>query len=573
MPVEQPVMRTAFETSDMTPILTRPRPGGKRYARAPVPQQHLDRLSAVDAAFLHQESPTTQMHIGGGIVIEGPPPPFVDLREHVRSRLPLVPRYRQKLAAPPLGLGRQMWIDDPAFNLDYHLRHTALPRPGGDDELRRLVGRLFAQRLDRTKPLWELWYVEGLTGGRMALVSKTHHALVDGISGVDLATVLFDLDPEPPAIEAVDAWQPRPEPSGAQLAAEGVRNDLGALAGLPLRGLGLLGDPERALTDARETLGAVGEVVRAGLDPAPPSPLNLRIGPHRRFEWVAAALGELKEVKNELGGTVNDVVLAVVAGALRRWYHARGLPVTGVTLRACVPLSVRTPGERGVLGNRLAQMVCPLPLGEADPVARYREISTSMAGIKDSRQALGAEVIASAQEFAPPTILAQASRLNFSSRFYNLLVTNVPGPQLPLYVLGRRIESVFPIPFLAGDRALAIAVMSYDGGMGFGLLGDLDALDDLAVVGTGIREALDELLALARGEAAPKPKPARRRKSTSPAAAGPAPLHFPTGRTTTGPAGARRAAARKSAAGRAKARRVATPKPPPTGGNGAAPAG
>src|SRR4051794_4969272 len=512
------------------------------------------------------------MHIGGIVTLEAPAPDFVALREHVRARLPLVPRYRQKLAKPPFGLGRQRWIDDPAFNLDYHVRHTALPAPGGAEQLRRLIGRLFAQRLDRTKPLWELWFVEGLEGGRTAIVSKTHHSLVDGISGVDLATVLFDLDPEPREIDMPDAWQPRPEPTSAQLAAEGVRNDLGRLASLPLRGLGLLGDPERSLADARETFGAVGEVVRAGLDPAPPSPLNVRIGPHRRFEWVAAALDDLKEVKAGLGGTVNDAVLAVVAGALRRWYHARGLPVAGVTLRACVPVSVRAPGERGVLGNRLAQLVCPLPLGEADPVARYREISAAMAGIKDSRQALGAEVIASAQEFAPPTILAQASRLNFSSRFYNLLVTNVPGPQLPLYVLGRRIESVFPIPFLAGDRALAIAVMSYDGGMGFGLLGDLDALEDLDVVGAGIREALDELLALARGEAAPKPKPARRRRSSKAGAAEPqpAPLHFPTGRGGSGPAAAQRAAARKAAAGRSRARR--TPKGPPTNGNGASPA-
>jgi WS/DGAT/MGAT family acyltransferase len=535
-----------------------------------VAQQHLDRLSAVDAAFLHQESPTTHMHIGAVVTLEPPAPDFVALREHVRARLPLVPRYRQKLATPPLALGRQRWIDDPAFNLDYHVRHTALPAPGGAEQLRRLIGRLFAHRLDRTKPLWELWFVEGLEGGRTALVSKTHHALVDGVSGVDLATVLFDLDPEPREIETADAWQPRPEPSPAQLAAEGVRTDLGRIAGLPLRGFGLLGDPERSLADAREALGGVAEVVRAGLDPAPPSPLNVRIGPHRRFEWVSAALDELKEVKGELGGTVNDVVLAVVAGALRRWYHARGLPVSGVTLRACVPVSVRTAGEKGAMGNRLAQMVCPLPLGEGDPLVRYREISAAMAGIKDSRQAIGAEVIASAQEFAPPTILAQASRLNFSSRFYNLLVTNVPGPQIPLYVLGRRIESVFPIPFLAGDRALAVAVMSYDGGMGFGLLGDLDALHDLDAVGRGIREALDELLALTRGEAAPRPKPARARKAT-PSVTGPAPLHFPTGRGGTGPAASRRAAARKAAAGRSKSRRKPGPDPA-TGGNGAGPA-
>ena len=505
-----------------------------------VAQQHLDRLSAVDAAFLHQEGPTTHMHIGGVIVIEGPAPPFVELREHVRSRLPLVPRYRQKLAAPPFGLGRQLWVDDPAFNLDYHLRHTALPRPGGDDALRRLVGRLFAQRLDRTKPLWELWYVEGLSGGRTALLSKTHHALVDGISGVDLATVLFDLQPEPRPVEATDVWQPRPEPTAAELAAASLRS----AASSPLRALGRA---PRELSEARAALEGLGEVVWAGLNPPPDTPLNVRIGSHRRFEVAAARLSELKEVKNAFGGTVNDVVLAVVAGALQRWFHARGLRTEGLELRAAVPVSLRTSDERGALGNRLTQLVAPLPVGMRDPVLRLKRVSEAMDGVKDSKQALGAGVIAGAQEFAPPTLLAQASRLNFSTRFYNLLVTNVPGPQLPLYVLGRRVEGVFPVPFLAGDRALAIAVMSYDGGMGFGLLGDLDAMPDLVVVAKGIDDALAELVALARGEAPPKPKPARKRaprRATVQPEEEPAPLRFPAKPRAGGPAAALRESAR-----------------------------
>src|SRR3954451_8638847 len=513
------------------------------YARGALPQQHLDRLTAVDASFLHQEGPTTHMHIGGVIVLDGPPPPFDELREHVRSRLPLVPRYRQKLAAPPLRLGRQLWIDDPAFNLDYHLRHSALPRPGGDDELRRLVARVFAQRLDRTKPLWELWFVEGLAGGRSALVSKTHHALVDGISGVDLATVLFDLDAEPQRIESADPWEPRPEPTGAQLAAASLRS----AARVPFSGLGALGRVPGELAAAREALEGLGEVFWAGLNPPPETPLNVRIGPHRRYEVTAARLAELKEIKDAFGGTVNDVVLAVVAGALQRWFHARGLRTDGVELRAAVPVSVRTADERGALGNRLTQLAAPLPIGMRDPVLRLKHISSSMAGIKERKQALGAQVIASAQEFAPPTLLAQASRLNFSSRFYNLLVTNVPGPQIPLYVLGRRIESVFPVPFLAGDRTLAIAVMSYDGGMGFGLLGDYDAMEDLVVVAQGLEDSLAELLALARGEAPPKPKPARRRAAAPTAAPTPAPLRFPGHPRAGGPAAALRDSARKRA--------------------------
>src|SRR4051794_10268807 len=531
----------------------------------PVPQQHLDRLSAVDAAFLHQESPTTQMHIGGVIVLEGPPPPFVELRDHVRSRLPLVPRYRQKLAAPPLGLGRQRWIDDPAFNLDYHLRHTALPRPGGDDELRRLVGRLFAQRLDRTKPLWELWYVEGLTGGRTALISKPHHALVDGISGVDLATVLFDLEPEPRAVEGGDRWQPRPEPTGAELAAASLRNAVR----LPFRAVEGLGRVPNELAEAREAIEGLGEVFWAGLNPPPDTPLNARIGSHRRFEVAAARLEDFKTIKDKFGGTVNDVVLGVVAGALQRWFHARGLRTEGLELRAAVPVSVRTADERGALGNRLTQVVAPLPVGLRDPLARLQRVREAMADVKESKQALGAQVIAGAQEFAPPTLLAQASRMNFSTRFFNVLVTNVPGPQVPLYVLGRRIESVFPVPFLAGDRALAIAVMSYDGGMGFGLLGDMDAMADLVIVAKGIDDALAELLALARGEEPPKPKPARKRSTTKAAAEPtPAPLRFPARPRAGGPAAARRAAARKPAAtngagpkAKAKPKPAAKPRP------------
>src|SRR3954451_6556380 len=507
-----------------------------------VPQQHLDRLSAVDAAFLHQEGPTTHMHIGGVIVLEGPAPPFTELRDHVRSRLPLVPRYRQKLTAPTFGPGRQLWVDDPAFNLDYHVRHTALPRPGGDDTLRRLIGRLFAQRLDRTKPLWELWFVEGLEGGRTALISKTHHALVDGISGVDLATVLFDLDREPPGSPAPDAWQPRPEPTGAELAAESLRSAVSA----PLRALARA---PRELEQAREALEGLGEVVWAGLNPPPATPLNVRIGPHRRFEVASARLSEFKEVKDAFGGTVNDVVLAVVTGALQRWFHSRGLRTEGLEPRAAVPVSIRTADEQGALGNRLAQLVAPLPVGMRDPVLRLKRVSEAMEGIKESKQALGAEVIAGAQDFAPPTLLAQASRLNFSTRFYNLLVTNVPGPQVPLYVLGRKAEAVFPVPFLAGERALAVAVMSYDGGMGFGLIGDLDAMPDLIVVANGIEESLAELLALARGEAPPKRKPARARasrpaESEEPARA-PAPLPSPAKPRPGGPGAALRESARR----------------------------
>jgi diacylglycerol O-acyltransferase / wax synthase len=460
-------------------------------------QQHLDRLSAVDAAFLHQEGDATHMHIGAIARFAAPAPPYADVLEHIRSRLHLVPRYRQKLAVPPGRFGRQRWIDDPRFNLEYHVRHTALPRPGDDERLLRLAGRVFSQRLDRTKPLWELWMVEGLDEGRWALVSKTHHSLVDGVSGVDLTTMLFDLHPDPRPEEPPGVWVPHPEPSSAQLAAASLTSAARRGLGLPLRTAALAAQPSQAVAQAREALGGLAEVVRAGMSSAPDTALNVAISPHRRIAIVPADLDDFKLVKNAFGGTVNDVVLAVVAGALRDWLHSRGLRTEGLEMKACVPVSTRAPEHDGALGNRITQLIAPLPIHLADPVERLRFISEAMAGIKQSKQALGAELIAGAQDFAPPTILAQSSRMNFSTRFYNLLVTNIPGPQFPLYLLGRELEGMYPVAFLAGDRALAVAIMSYNGRMNFGLIGDYDAMADIDVVAEGIAHALKELTRLA----------------------------------------------------------------------------
>ena len=457
-------------------------------------QEHLDSLSAIDASFLHQEGDSTHMHIGGVAILDGPAPGYRELVDHIRGRLHLVPRYRQKLAAPPLGLGRWRWIDDPNFHLDYHVRHTALPAPGDDAKLRALTARIFSQRLDRTKPLWELWMVDDHSDNRWALISKSHHSLVDGVSGVDLMTMLFDVDVVPRDTGTAH-WEPRPEPSTAQLAASAINGGVKRLTGLPVRAVaGAVRGPAEAIDKAREAVEALGEVAWAGLNPPPDTPLNVKVGQHRRFATVEASLDDFKAIKDAFGGTVNDVVLAVVAGGLRSWLHARGMRTEGLEMRACVPVSVRTDDERGAFGNKLVQVLCPLPVYVPDPIDRLRHVSEQMQHVKDSKQALGAEVIAGAQDFAPPTILAQASRMNFSTRFYNLLVTNVPGPQFPLYVLGRRLRAVFPVPFLAGDRALAVAVMSYDGGMNFGLLADYDGLPDVDELTRGIEGALAELL-------------------------------------------------------------------------------
>jgi len=485
-------------------------------------QQHFDRLTALDASFLHQEHPDSHMHVGALARFEGPPPPFDELLDSLRMRLHLVPRYRQRLQVPPAGTGRPLWIDDPAFNLEYHVRHTALPGPGSERQLLRLTGRIFSQQLDRARPLWELWMVEGLDDGGFALISKAHHAMIDGIAGVDIAQVMFDLSPVPAEIDHPDeAWQPAPEPSSAQLLAAGMVGLLRTSLHGALRATGALRDPGAALHAAREAAEGLGEIVWAGLNPAPDTPLNVPIGPHRRYEVVPTDLDDFKTVKNAFGGTVNDVVLAVVSGALREWLHARSVRTEGLELRALVPVSIRGAQDRGALGNRIAAMRGPLPVYIEDPLERLAAVRAAMDGLKESKQAVGAEVLASVQNFAPPTVLARASRLNFSTRLFNLLVTNVPGPQFPLYIRGRELRAVFPVAFLPRDHALAIAIMSYNGQMNFGLLGDYDAMPDIDVVADAIEASLAELVALAQPESRPEGGSNGRAASGAPAGAAP----------------------------------------------------
>jgi diacylglycerol O-acyltransferase / wax synthase len=469
--------------------------------------QHKDRLSAVDASFLAQEKESAHMHVGAVMVFEGPPPRYDEFLEQVESRLHLVPRYRQKLAFPRFEMGRPMWVDDPNFNLEYHVRHTALPKPGSIEQLRALAARIFSQRLDRSKPLWETWLVQGLEDNRFGLISKTHHSMIDGVAGVDLASVLFDLSPVPSKVDP-EPWTPHPEPSDAELVADGVKGLVRRPFSLAGKAVESVQNPGRAIGTVRESAEAVGEVLWAGLNPAPDVPLNTPIGPHRRFTNVPASLEDLKVVKRAFGGTVNDVVLAVMAGAMRRWLHSRGVRTEGMELRALVPMSIRSEDEMSAGGNRIAAMRGPLPVYVDDPVERLRVVREAMSGVKESKQALGAEVIAGLQDFAPPTLLAQASRLNFSTRLFNLIVTNVPGPQFPLYLLGRELEELIPVAFLPENHALAIAIMSYNGTVDFGLLADYDAMSDIDFVALAIRESLEELLEAARTEA-PEPEGAR----------------------------------------------------------------
>jgi diacylglycerol O-acyltransferase len=457
-------------------------------------QGHLDRLSSVDASFLTNESDDSHMHVGAVIILEGPPPPYDDFLEHVRSRLHLVPRFRQKLAFPPAQTGRPFWVDDPNFNLAYHVRHSALPSPGSEEQLKNIAGRLFSQALDRSKPLWEMWLVQGLEGNRVGIITKTHHALVDGVSGMDIATVLFDLKPVPEQNGDLPSWVASPSPSSAELAAHGLRGVAASPFKLSRRAVRAVTRPVRAARKASETAEALGEVLWGFTNPAPEVPLNVPIGSHRRFTWCRGSLADFKRVKDALGGTVNDVVLTVVSGALRRWLQDRGVKTDGLELRALVPVSIRSDDEHGHLGNRIAAMRGPLPVYVEDPVKRLGVVRGAMDDLKESKQALGAEVISKMNDFAPPTLLAQASRINFSTKLFNLIVTNVPGPQIPLYVLGRELQDLFPVAFLPENHALAIAIMSYNGGLNFGLLGDYDAMEDVEQLSDYLAASLAELV-------------------------------------------------------------------------------
>jgi diacylglycerol O-acyltransferase len=455
-----------------------------------------DRLSALDSTFLHLEDDSTaHMHVASVMVFEGKAPTPQELVEHILNRLHLVPRYRQRLAYVPLDQGRPVWVDDPHFNPRYHIRHTALPRPADEATLKQLAGRLFSQRLDRSKPLWEIWLVQRMAGGRFALIAKTHHALVDGISGVDITTVLFDTAPEPvvaprPAVP----WTAKPLPGQAKLLGEALIERTTVPAEMGRGARALLRAPRKALSQVKDGLASVGATTLAGISaPAPASPFNVDIGPHRRYTFLDADLAQFKAIKDSLGGTLNDVVLASVSLALGRYLRNQGQDTEGLVLKAMVPVSVRADSQRGALGNQVAAMWAPLPVGVENPADCLRQIGRAMEDLKRSGQAVGAQVLVNLAGFAPPTILSQAARLQARQRFFNLVVTNVPGPQFPLYLLGHRLQVLYPVVPLARRQALGIAVMSYDGHLGFGLLADYDALPELEGIARDLRQAIASL--------------------------------------------------------------------------------
>jgi diacylglycerol O-acyltransferase len=465
---------------------------------------HYDRLSAQDRTFLELEGPSTHMHVAGCFVFErgalATPDGGIDvgkLRSYVESRLHRIPRYRQRIAWIPLE-NHPVWVDDERFNIHYHVRHTALPAPGDDRQLKRLCGRIMSQQLDRGKPLWEMWIVEGLEHDRFALVCKTHHCMIDGISGVDLLAVLLSPTPEKD-FDPAPRWMPNPRPGGAAL----LRDAVLRRAALPFAIANVVGgalrDPNGTLERASETLAAFRDTVATALTPATDTPLNRPIGPHRRFDWVGFDIDEVKRVKNALGGTVNDVVLTTVAGAVGRFLEQRGISTArqkAMDFRAFCPVSVRADHERGALGNRVSGMVAQLPIAEKRPKKRLEKVRAITKRLKDTKQALGAQVLTSVSEWTAPTLATLASRIAFENRTANLVVTNVPGPQIPLYLLGARMAESYPMVPLFSSQGLGIALFSYAGGLYWGFLCDWDEFPDLhdfvEAIDASFRELCDE---------------------------------------------------------------------------------
>jgi diacylglycerol O-acyltransferase len=457
-----------------------------------------DRLQPLDVSFLYLEGPTTPMHVGGLAVFEPPAEGFDYERfvELIEQRIALVPRYRQKIKWVPGHLANPVWVDDTEFDLSYHVRRSALPKPGSDEQLRELVARVQSRPLDRNRPLWEMYLVEGLSGGRFAVIQKTHHAMVDGVSAVDIGQVILDSTPVPREIPE-DLWMPRPEPASVALLVD-------AVAEIVRRPTAILDTVRIGLADAREVTGrlagAVGGVLsaaRVAARSAPDSPLNASIGSQRRFAVARTDLADYRKVRKQAGGTVNDVVLATVAGAIRGWMLSRGEPVRPAsTVRAMVPVSVRGDSESGRLGNQVSSYLVDLPIGEPNPVVRLSQVSYAMKAHKESGQSVGAEALVALSGFAPPTLHALGARAasSFTRRLFNVVVTNVPGPQFPLYASGARMLEMFPVVPLATGQALSIGLTSYDGGVYYGLNADRDAMYDADVLASLIEEALTELV-------------------------------------------------------------------------------
>jgi WS/DGAT/MGAT family acyltransferase len=460
--------------------------------------QHYDRLTAVDAMFLDLEETHVHMHVGAVALFDAAPLTNADgeleidrIRSVVEAALPNSSRFRQKLSWVPL-FGHPVWVDDERFNLNFHLRHTSLPRPGDIRLLKRLAGRILSQKLDRGKPLWEMWVIEGIEDDRFAIIAKAHHCMVDGISGLDLLAGMLRADPDP-TLEPTCSWYPRPSPSRRRL----LGKELLHRASWPLsaiRSAGrVLGNPREMLGDLEEIVSGLGEVLTTGLRPTASTPLNPDIGPHRRFDWAGIDLAAVKEVKTRLGGTVNDVVLATAAGAIGRFLRQRGIELEGAVFRAQIPMSIRARAELESAGNRVVMLLADLPIDERDPHRRFDRVLQTTTRLKKSSQRAGVEFFESLSNSTLTSLFLFFARIATWQRSFNIVVTNVPGPQFPVYLLGARMQEIYPLVPLAGNQGLGIALFSYDGRLYWGLNADWDALPDIHGMVKGLHEEFESL--------------------------------------------------------------------------------
>lgn len=456
----------------------------------------IDRLTSLDAGFLQLETDVQPMHVGSMLIMDGPPPSYQEVFDLLASRIDRMPRYRQRVHRMPFDLARPVWADDPDFSLGYHLRHTALPRPGDEEQLRTLGGRIMSQRLDLARPLWEMWVVEGLPKNRWAVINKVHHSMIDGVSGHDLLEIILDREPNPRAALPT-RWQPAHPPTWLDRLGTGAA----WVALLPVATVRAVG--HSAVRSARRPVDAArtGALRTKGLTllgrqaANPTHVLNGPLGPHRRWVWARGSLKDAKAVKDAMGGTVNDVVLAAVAGGFQRYLEARGESISDDVVRSLVPVSVRPPEQRGRLGNQVTAMFADLPIGVVDPLERLAIVSAQMDQLKASGQAVGVDAMVSAADFVLPTLMALGARVaaRVGQRVVNTVTTNIPGPPYPLYLLGRRMLEMFPyIPIAQGVR-ISIGIVSYDGKLAIGITGDYDAVPDIDVLCAGIEEALEEL--------------------------------------------------------------------------------
>ena len=489
---------------------------------------HYERLSSLDNSFLALESRSTHMHVGavtifcagsfakpdGGIDVER-------LKDFVSSKMHMIPRYRQRIVRVPIEQ-HPVWVDDEHFNIDYHIRHIALPRPGTDQELKRIAGRLMSQQIDRTKPMWEMVVVEGLDDGRFAIVTKIHHCMIDGLSGVDLMAVLMSLVPSEEIVPG-PVYEPRPIPNGTELLVRETTRRITGSIGALRSARKVVGNVSDLVDSVSNRLQAVSASLSAGwLIPTGKTPINGNVGPGRRFSWVDMPLADVKAIKNKLGGTVNDVFLATVAGAVRTFLRdQRGVDaaeVDRIDFRVMAPVSVRGVDQSGTLGNQVAMWLAPLPVGEPDPITRLATVRAETERLKETNQALGAATLVRVSTGAPATLVALGARLAANARPFNMTVTNVPGPQFPLYMLDARMEASYPLVPLWESHGVGIAMFSYDGTVSWGINGDFAVMPDLDVFGETVLASFAELLEAAENAPEPEPEPKPEPESESAAA-------------------------------------------------------